>query len=546
MVFDERMGNAVFVSHEWLARDHPDPEFRQMTVLQDALKHLLGSKGAVYPDLVTEACVPAARSIAHKDFQVRPLFIWYDFLSVPQCPSGLSRVVGNGDDSNQAKAILSIPSYVSKCQFFFALCPTIDCPFQAKVLNAATWSSRGWCRLERAVRELSADNTWILMQSSTSLEVVGTAFSFVSGSVGEGDFTIPEDRAVLAPVMKDILRHKLILCLKSGNLPAFRRHLNLQSVHMRGLGINLSESMVFEYEAALPAHQDPVAEFLYQNGLESVAQQDRSGWFPLHYAALSGNPDVVGGLLLQRADPNQRTTRPEGKLGFPPWMSALDLAMFYKHNDAAQLLIAARAQLYGGIHHPMINAAMSDNAEGLRLLCAAGGDLKRRNLFGRLDDTRGIYRFLWVISIYMYTCIRIYTHTLHVCTSLHLSLYIYIHIHMHTHTHMHIRTYIHACIHAYMYTCIHAYMHACMHTYIPTYLYIYIYILWMGIDSRTLAGSFATEHPRLRRGFRVCSRLREPGGARGDLDEEATRKTGAWQGPLRRHGCWAWNGRPAL
>ena len=28
---------AAFVSHQWVSRDHPDPEFRQMSVLQDSL-----------------------------------------------------------------------------------------------------------------------------------------------------------------------------------------------------------------------------------------------------------------------------------------------------------------------------------------------------------------------------------------------------------------------------------------------------------------------------------------------------------------------------
>ena len=43
---------------------------------------------------------------------------------------------------------------------------------------------------------------------------------------------------------------------------------------------------------------------------------------------------VIQGLLQKRADPNRKTSKDEPKLGFPPWVSALDLAAFYKHNDA--------------------------------------------------------------------------------------------------------------------------------------------------------------------------------------------------------------------
>lgn len=52
------------------------------------------------------------------------------------------------------------------------------------------------------------------------------------------------------------------------------------------------------------------------------------------------------------------------------------------HNNAAQLLISLRAELNGGVEHPIHLAATSNNVEGLRLLCAAGGDVKVSNVFG--------------------------------------------------------------------------------------------------------------------------------------------------------------------
>ena len=35
-----------------------------------------------------------------------------------------------------------------------------------------------------------------------------------------------------------------------------------------------------------------VAEFLHQNGLRRVGEADRAGWWPLHYAALSGDTEA--------------------------------------------------------------------------------------------------------------------------------------------------------------------------------------------------------------------------------------------------------------
>ena len=128
VMFDDSMGNAAFVSHQWLSRTHPDPDFEQMRVLQDALRRVLYSRGSIFPNYFTEAWVPGFRGISHEEFQARPLFIWCDYVSVPQQAC-----------SEQANAIRSIPGYVAACRFFFALCPTIDCPAQAQGLNAASW-----------------------------------------------------------------------------------------------------------------------------------------------------------------------------------------------------------------------------------------------------------------------------------------------------------------------------------------------------------------------------------------------------------------------
>ena len=137
VIFDESMGNAVLVSHQWVAGNHPDPEFEQMRVLQDVLARLLYRRGSVSLDWVTESNVPGARAVSHEEFQARPLLIWYDHFSVPQAASC---------SNEQSEAISSIPAYVAKCRFFFALCSTIACAVYGKVLSAASWNTRGWCR----------------------------------------------------------------------------------------------------------------------------------------------------------------------------------------------------------------------------------------------------------------------------------------------------------------------------------------------------------------------------------------------------------------
>ena len=315
VVFEDDMGNAGFVSHQWLGKQHPDPEFKQMKVLQEALSRLLTGHGLLPLDVVTESFVPSAKGIPFEAFQSRALFVWYDFFSVPQ----LTNVVDDGTES-KTNAIESIPGYVARCRFFFALCPTIDCPFQAKVLSHATWSSRGWCRLERASRELSENDNWVLIQSAGAMEVIGTMTSCVSGPIGEGDFSVEADKAKLARVMYTILKRKLSLALRAGDLPSYRRHLNLQSVHLRGL--NLESINVFPIES-----EDLVENFLHQNRLTHVNRRDSAGWWPLHYAALSGHVALINALLARKADVNRRTTKDEPTLGSSAHRLAVLLVM---------------------------------------------------------------------------------------------------------------------------------------------------------------------------------------------------------------------------
>ena len=250
VIFEIDKGKAIFVSHQWVAKQHPDPEFRQMSILQNVLRHLMTGLGSVPLDYVTETLVPRAKPLPMHVFQSSPLFIWYDYFSCPQLEMHDVRAMDDSDGSQQGRCISSIPAYVEMCRFFLALCPVIDSPTEDKVFTARTWSCRGWCRLERAARELSVHDTWILVQSSASIELVGTALSFPIDSVGDGEFTIAADRDRLAPIVQSLLRRKLRLCLQKRELPAYRRLLNLQTVHLRGLAAEPIKDLVPGFSAS--------------------------------------------------------------------------------------------------------------------------------------------------------------------------------------------------------------------------------------------------------------------------------------------------------
>mmetsp|Transcript_19932 Transcript_19932/g.46702 ORF Transcript_19932/g.46702 Transcript_19932/m.46702 type:complete len:622 (+) Transcript_19932:25-1890(+) len=376
VIFEDSMGKAVFVSHQWASQQHPDPECKQLTVLQDALRRLLHDVGIVPLDWVTEVYVPTARHLPVQVFRSQPLFIWYDYVSCPQLEPREGFIGGSGaadEGSDLAQAITSIPAYIGQCSFFFALCPVLTSQDGTGLLTQASWGRRGWCRMERVIRELSRDDTWVKIKSARSLEVVGSVLAFVNGSVGEGEFSKEEDRKKLAPILRQAVVRKLMFCLSSKDFAAYRRHLNLQAFYFRGLNMEPVADIIPDFECN-KGSTDVVAKFLYQNGFAAVRDIDRAGWSPLHYAALNGDANIIDGLLQQGANPNKRTAREQPKLGCPPWTSPLDLALLFQHNDAARRLIAARANFQGGFTTPLNMASVSDNAEGIRLLCSAGID----------------------------------------------------------------------------------------------------------------------------------------------------------------------------
>ncbi|OLP87173.1 Ankyrin repeat domain-containing protein 17 [Symbiodinium microadriaticum] len=323
--FDASMGRAAFVSHQWVGGDHPDPQRKQLKVLQEALQHVMGDLTRIPMDVVTEGTAPTSRDLSTREFRQWPLFLWYDYFSCPQLEHvSQSHPSAEGAFCSElSKAVDSIP-----------------------VFSPCTWAERGWCRVERTVRELSETGSWVMVKSAKNLEVVATPVTSYGGSPGEGTFTVAEDRGKLVPVLLQVLRRRLLHDLRAQDLVAYRLLLNLQSIHLRGLPAEPLQDLVPGFEA--DASRDPltlaVARFLHQNGFSHVREVDRVGWSPLCYASLNGDPMLVRGLLEQRASPNERTTKEQPHSGIPKGVSVLAIAATFRHNAAVQLLVDAKVR----------------------------------------------------------------------------------------------------------------------------------------------------------------------------------------------------------
>ena len=104
--FEESIGKAMFVSHQWVTAKHPDPEFTQLRVLQKALQNLISGRSQVSISIEFEIAFGRVECPKAADFA--DLYIWYDYFS---CPQGL----GAEASAQREVAINCIPAYVAKC-----------------------------------------------------------------------------------------------------------------------------------------------------------------------------------------------------------------------------------------------------------------------------------------------------------------------------------------------------------------------------------------------------------------------------------------------
>eukprot|EP00439_Symbiodinium_sp_Y106_P006101 s6461_g1.t1 len=127
--FRRSRGNALFVSHQWVEKGHPDPDCQQFRVLQEALKNVLAGHWQEIPvDFASEGAgmgkpLPIGKLLS------APLFFWYDYFSCPQAAESRSKL---------RNATSSIPAYVGECEFFLALVP-VSCLANGRTFFGLTY-----------------------------------------------------------------------------------------------------------------------------------------------------------------------------------------------------------------------------------------------------------------------------------------------------------------------------------------------------------------------------------------------------------------------
>lgn len=167
-----------FISHQWLGFEHPDPDAVQLRRMQWAFGEILGGRGReilapegglAFSDRASEQSCAVWQPIEASSAQsklteatffedVRGGYVWIDFMSIPQLTNRAEACVDQEEADvsaeNQA-AVCSIPAYVERCDYFWALAPAAKHADTGEACNFTTWRFRGWCRLEKWLALLS-------------------------------------------------------------------------------------------------------------------------------------------------------------------------------------------------------------------------------------------------------------------------------------------------------------------------------------------------------------------------------------------------------
>ena len=114
------------------------------------------------------------------------LYVWLDYVSIPQVNPTLKQL-----------AIESLAIYSSACSYFLVLAPDAVHSDTQLVCDQASYSRRGWCRLELWANATSGFSGMFVYGANGELEPRAAAGEALKDAtfVFEGDFTVDKDKA---------------------------------------------------------------------------------------------------------------------------------------------------------------------------------------------------------------------------------------------------------------------------------------------------------------------------------------------------------------
>eukprot|EP00438_Fugacium_kawagutii_P003795 Skav211108 [mRNA] locus=scaffold3323:78052:82362:- [translate_table: standard] len=304
----------IFVSHQWLGHNHPDPNGAKLRVLQGLLSNLIGGKLKIQWDVISKFFGGVQPEVDSQRLQTA--HIWLDYFSIPQLVEGC---LTPNLAENQLTYIEAIPTFVGRCSLFLALVPSNLHADTGSQCNFYSWLQRGWCRTELWCHVLSerSKHPFVVVRSHDSAQY--TAPLWHRYPVHLGDFTMEEDRARCCQVLQTALASHVSQLRQSKSKTAYRLYQSL-----------------FEEMAGLDPKCRSVEDFLQFSFSTVAGQRGGSCLSPVACAALSGDCQLVRALVAAGASLQSHAPAMPEVLNTPGF-TPLHLALWFKSHDLRML-----------------------------------------------------------------------------------------------------------------------------------------------------------------------------------------------------------------
>lgn len=365
----------IFWSHQWLGRDYPDPEDRQLKCMQSIVNKASSFSG-FQAIIAGSEHTKSASDIEQQLGMSKADFIqamgksvhWVDYLSIPQDPSRTDE---------QTLAINCIPAYTAKSRLMIVLCPPSEHAVTGESCELSTWRKRGWCRLELMSMTWTHPRFPVMIAESPDSLRIGAELMpkkmNASQSACNGEFTCCQgghmrqgspvqcDKHIIYSVL-DRLHRMYVSNVKAEVGEGLKWRWAKSLRHVVLAGTLQAEEVVLN---------SSLSKFLDDYSL-SIGSLDEAGNTPLHWAAYVGNFESVCELLSHESAANLLDSRNRAEM----------------HPDIHQYSLIAGAGVT-----PLMLAAERGFSNIVLALLVAGAEVNALATFGatalNLAATRG-------------------------------------------------------------------------------------------------------------------------------------------------------------
>ena len=281
----------LFISHQWLGIEHPDPEGEHMAVLREVLRKILKGSLSVEEDVVSTAYGHHVSLDRRVKEELGKGYLFYDWFAIPQVTVRQPGVNEDVTKSEMARAVNSIPSYVEVSNAFIALVPVKQHKDTMEWCGYSSWLSRGWCRSELWLHMLSSDSeddSVIMINSPQEVKFM-LPHDWLQNSISGGKFTVETDRDQVVSFCEKALENRISELEFSGPLKTYRFFRS----HQRSM---LGQSYL---HSGVPAFLDT---FKFSSLREAAL--DRSSMNALVCAMFSGDTTMLRVLARSKGDVN--------------------------------------------------------------------------------------------------------------------------------------------------------------------------------------------------------------------------------------------------